>query len=282
MFGYVTVNQPELKIREYEWYHSFYCGLCGELQKAYGIPGQLSLTYDATFLVILLTGLYEPETPCREVRCIPHPLSKHQSRTNEFTAYAADMNVLLAYFQCVDDWKDERNIPKGAMSAALKGAFRKAEAKHPAKAELIADRLRQLEICEKEGDPDIDRASGLFGQITAEMFAVREDNWTEELRRIGFYLGKFIYLMDAYEDLEKDEKSGNYNPFLIRIRKGASVEDCEEYLNMMMAECCRSFERLPILTGVEILRNILYSGVWTRFGITTLRRKEKEQHGRSV
>lgn len=277
MFGYITVNQPELKFREYDWYHSFYCGLCRQLQETYGFRGQMTLTYDMTFLILLLTGLYEPETRLEERRCHIHPLRKHLSRANEFTEYAADMNLLLAYYQCLDDWKDDRNIRKKLMSAALSGGCVKVRNKYPEKAALVEECLNRIGECEKENSEDVDRASGEFGRLTAEIFACRRDEWERELRNMGFFLGKFIYLMDAFEDLEKDEKSGSYNPFLLQLKKGKTKAYCEEILNMMMAECCRSFERLPILEGAEVLRNILYSGVWARYGIAESRRKAREE-----
>ena len=96
MYGYVIVNKPELKFKEYDRYRSYYCGLCDILREQYGIRGQVSLSYDMTFLVILLTGLYEPQTAYLEERCIVHPVAKHPVRKNEVTSYVADMNVLMA------------------------------------------------------------------------------------------------------------------------------------------------------------------------------------------
>ena len=110
MYGYVIVNKPELKFKEYDRYRSYYCGLCDILREQYGIRGQVSLSYDMTFLVILLTGLYEPQTAYLEKRCIIHPVAKHPVRKNEVTSYVADMNVLMAYYKCVDDWKDEKKV----------------------------------------------------------------------------------------------------------------------------------------------------------------------------
>ncbi|MBR1813773.1 MAG: hypothetical protein IJ773_08120 [Lachnospiraceae bacterium] len=286
MFGYITINQAELKFREYDWYHSFYCGLCRQLKKEYGLQGQMTLTYDMTFLVILLTGLYEPETPVRTARCALHPVRSHEERTNEFTAYTAAMNVLLAYYQCLDDWKDDKNVPKYLMSAALKNAFLRVSKEYPQKAETIRVCLEEISKCEQERDPDVDRASGYFGRLTAEIFAFKEDRWEKDLRGMGFFLGKFIYLMDAYEDLEKDEKSGSYNPFLLRLNKAWTEgpvdraffdKDCEETLNMMMAECCRAFERLPVVTGAPVIRNILYSGIWSRFEMVKIKRNQAEK-----
>ena len=113
----------------------------------------------------------------------------------------------------------------------------------------------------------------------AEIFAWRQDEWETELRKIGFFLGKFIYLMDAYEDMEQDAKNGSYNVFLLKKKEEESSEafeeDARQILQLMMAECSKAFEKLPILENVEILRNILYSGVWCRYEMAR-RKKEKE------
>lgn len=107
--------------------------------------------------------------------------------------------------------------------------------------------------------------AGLFGEIMAEIFVWKQDIWKDSLHRMGFFLGKFIYLMDAYEDIDDDIANACYNPFM-RFREREDFDDyCKQILTMMIAECSREFEKLPILTHAEILRNILYSGVWCRF-----------------
>ena len=107
MFGYVTVNKPEIKFKDFDVYRSFYCGLCRELRERYGIPGQISLTYDMTFVVLLLSALYEPPTKKGTSRCVVHPLKPQPVRKNTVTEYCADMNVILTYYKCMDDWQDE-------------------------------------------------------------------------------------------------------------------------------------------------------------------------------
>lgn len=130
---------------------------------------------------------------------------------------------------------------------------------------------------EKAGETDIDKISGCFGKIMEEILAWREDEWEPALRRMGFYLGKFIYLMDAYDDVEKDLEKGNYNPFAQDyIMEGFQERVCQ-ILIMMMAEACREFEKLPIIKYADILRNILYSGVWCRFEAVSEQRKKKQE-----
>ena len=121
---------------------------------------------------------------------------------------------------------------------------------------------------------DIDRAAGCFGRLMAELFVWKEDIWEKTLRKMGFYLGKFIYLMDALDDVEKDKKSGNYNPFLSIADQPDFEENAEKILLMMTAEASRAFEKLPILENVDILRNILYAGIWEKY---EMRKSAKER-----
>lgn len=276
MFGYVVPNESELKLWQFEHYRSYYCGICRDLKEMHGRSGQITLSYDTTFLALLLTSLYEPGDARDEIRCAVHPAKKHPTRRNIYTAYAADMNVLLSYYSCLDDWEDERQVRKYALSRMLKGTAASMSEKYPEKAAVMKKNLDLLHQAEKAGDQNLDKVSGCFGEIMAEIFAFKKDEWEATLRRMGFYLGKFIYLMDAYDDLDKDRKSGNYNPLLARENEPDFDEKCRELLTMMMAECCRSFEVLPVLENLDILRNILYSGVWSRFNAIMEEKNKKK------
>jgi len=274
MFGYVLVDKPELKIREFDVYQSWYCGLCRTLKERSGFFGQMTLTYDMTFLILLLHGLYEPEERCGECRCIAHPTKKHCTRTDEFSEYAADMNLLLMYYKCMDDWNDNKKVTRLGYAKALKGKCRKIEQRYPEKAQAIAATLAKLSQLEVENCRDLDRVSGCFGQLMGEIMACKQDLWEKDLRELGFYLGKYIYLLDAYEDLEKDKEAGSFNPLIDLSETDGFEEQIFAILEMMMAETALRFERLPILENEQILRNILYSGVWSRYDIAKEKRKE--------
>ena len=140
--------------------------------------------------------------------------------------------------------------------------------------EIILDELGELE---KAGETDVDKMSGIFGHIMEEIFAYRQDEWERSLRRMGFYLGKFIYLLDAYDDVEEDVKKGNYNPFSKDYTIKGFDDRVKSMLMMMMAETCREFEKLPIIKYGDILRNILYSGVWCRFEEVSRKRREERE-----
>ena len=268
MFGYIQANKKELKIREFEQYRSYYCGLCHTLKKRYGRRGQLLLNYDMTFLAMVLSDLYEPAEETARRRCALHPAASHAETISEATAYAADMTVLLAYQKALDDWRDEKSPAGRSIAMFLYRDYQELREKYPRQAGTLEKCIRALSKAEKAGSDNIDHVAGLTGRFLAEMFIWRRDVWQRDLRQMGFYLGKFIYLMDAREDLKKDRKKGAYNILLPLMQKDPEgFEDTvRSLLTDMMSGCCRAFERLPLVDLAPILRNILYSGVWNRYG----------------
>jgi len=278
MFGYIAINKAEMKFKDFDMYQSYYCGLCKQLKECYGKRGQMTLSYDMTFLVVLLTGLYEPDTRLDTISCIAHPLEKHAARTDLYTDYAAAINMILCYYKCKDDWEDEHKLKSRAAAKVLSPCIREIEQKYPQKVAVVTQNLQEISRLEKQNEQSIDRMAGLFGNIMAECFVYQKDEWEPYLRKIGFFLGKFIYLMDAYEDVEDDLASGNYNPLKNDFQNNKNfAEDCRTLLTLMMSECSRSFEKLPILLHAEILRNILYSGVWCRYTAVTAKRKKQQE-----
>lgn len=278
MFGYVCVNQQELKVKDSESYRGYYCGLCQELHKRYGRIGQMLLNYDMTFLVLLLTGLYEPKEEQHFGRCVAHPAQKHSQIRNEITGYAADMTVLLAYQKALDDWRDEKSRTKRVLAMTLYPHYKELRQKYPRQARMLENCIRRLSEAEGEHSSDLDYVAGLTGKFLGELFVWKEDVWQEDLRTLGFYLGKFIYLMDAWEDMEKDQKRGNYNIFLDlkNCHPDTFGEEAEAVLVDMMTQCSRIFERLPVIYRADILRNILYSGVWCKYRAIEEQRKKKK------
>lgn len=265
MFGYVTVCKPELKMKDYYTYRAYYCGLCKVLKEKYGFLGQMTLTYDMTFLVLLLTSLYE-EKPTREQnRCVVHPVKKHDMLFNEITEYAADMNIVLTYFHFADDWNDEKSKVGLAGMRALRKTYLKIREQYPKKCEKIRRCLVRLQKAEKRKEESIDVVSGYFGELMGELLLYKEDVWKHTLKRLGFYLGKYIYILDAYDDLEKDKETGSYNPLLPLYHDEKYEEKCGQMLTLVLAECSSAFERLPCIEYGDILRNILYVGVWNKY-----------------
>jgi hypothetical protein len=275
MFGYLSVHKPELRMREFYKYRAYYCGLCKVLKEKYGFLGQMTLTYDMTFLVMLLTSLYESETSQEEHRCVAHPMKRQKMLYNEVTQYAADMNVVLIYYKLLDDWEDEKSKIGLVGFRVLHKTVRKLQAQYPEKCKVIHNCLGRLRQCEERDEENIDIVARHFGELMGELFVYKKDFWEERLREMGFYLGKFIYILDAYDDLEKDIEKNNYNALISLSRQEGFDDKCEEILNFVLAECSHRFEKLPCVEDVEILRNILYAGVWDKFNQKRMKKDGK-------
>jgi hypothetical protein len=280
MFGYVTVNQNELKIKDYDRYRSYYCGLCHALKKRHGIVGELTLNYDMTFLMILLNGLYERPLENEKHRCMIHPLRKHNMLFNEISDYAADMGILLAYYKSLDDIRDDGSVKARAFAAKIKKNAERIIREYPRQAAAVKENVEALAAAEDAGEYDLDKIAGYTGNFTSEVFVWKEDEWSDELRIIGFYLGKFIYLLDAYDDLDTDIKKGEYNPWTKSVKRKDFEALVENTLMMMMSESAKAFEKLPIVQDVDILRNIIYSGVWLKFEAARKKREETKESGK--
>lgn len=282
MFGYIIVNKAEMKFKDFDVYQSYYCGLCKQLKKRGGNLSRLALSYDMTFVYMLLSGLYEPETQCVSCKCALHPFEKRCVRQNICADYVADMSVLLTYYKCLDDWRDERKLHRRALALPLSGKFKKVCEQYPQKTERIKELMEQLAQGETRNSSNLDEMAGLFGHIMGEILSFKKDEWGQSLYKLGFFLGKFIYIMDAYEDIEEDLRKHQYNP-LGRMYESLDFEgECQKILTMMIAECSREFEKLPILEHADILRNILYSGVWVRYEAVRQKRAAAQTEGRGV
>jgi len=279
LFGYININQKELSEESKKIYQAYYCGLCQKLKTNCGTKGQMLLSYDLTFLIVLLTGLYELENTETEFTCPLHLTKKRTAYINEATEYAADMNLILAYQNLLDDWKDEKSYTKKAFVKILDKDYTRIVSKYPRQVRALEEFMHKTAEAEKNKETNLDLVAGLTGEMLGEIMCWREDEWQEEMRTLGFYMGKFIYLMDAYEDYEADQKKNCYNPLVYMEKENDQEFDtfCKLLLTSMMSECAKSFERLPILLHADILRNILYSGVWSRYEYLQLRKKKLEE-----
>ena len=271
MFGYVTASFKELSKEQQNRYGAVYCGICRCIRSRSSGLSRLGLSYDMAFLALLLMSLYEPEEASGLDACILHPIKKRPWVDNEFTRYAADMNVALAYYNCADDWQDDRRLTAAAMMGILKQHLPRIEESYPRQCAAIRDCLDRLSRLEKENCPNPDEPAAAFGELMGEILVYREDLWAPQLRQLGMALGRFIYLLDAAVDYDADKRKGKYNPYLA-MGTGKDLRRWEEYLVLTMGRCTESFERLPLVQDKALLDNILYSDVWVNY-----RRKRKER-----
>lgn len=190
------------------------------------------------------------------------------------------MNVALAYHKCMDNWLDDRNILSRSEALLLKRAHDRVCSRYPEKSAAIETWLQEIHQIESNSNAGIDAPVNSTGKMLGELFCWKDDFWSDSLRIIGDGLGRFIYMMDAYEDLPRDEKSGSFNPLKLYLPDDNFETMCRDALIMMVADCTQEFEQLPLIQDVDLLRNILYSGIWSKY--TLLQKKKKEADGKGV
>ncbi|MBQ2985417.1 MAG: hypothetical protein IJB30_09070 [Clostridia bacterium] len=261
MFGYIQPNKDELRFREYNEYRAYYCGLCKCIGREFGEPVKLALSYDCAFIAILLTGLAGVENT-RRCRCVYKPLSgaRMAAVEDEYIRFAADMDVILAYCKLDDNWRDDKKIGAAAGKAAMKGAFEKAKDRSPQLYRAIHEGIGELSRLEAENIPQIDPPADAFARMmkNAALAAPVENSRNRlALGHMLYHLGRWVYLIDAWEDREKDKKKGSYNPFLAA---GADRERAEFIINCSLNEAINAYELLDIKAHESLLDNIIMDG----------------------
>ena len=273
MFGIVTANLGELTGDQKIRYGAVYCGICRQIRQRSSNISRLGLSYDMVFLAVLLMSLYEPEETAGGSACMLHPIKKRPWVESRYIEYAADMNVALAYYNCLDDWNDERKLSAKAMADHLEAHYPPIRARYPRQCQAIETCIRELSRLERENCPNPDAVANCFGRLMGQLLVYHEDIWAETLWKVGFDLGRFIYLADAVSDYRQDKKRGKYNPFLA-MGGPEDGKQWEDYLVLALGRCTGEYEKLPLVQDKALLDNILYSGVWTGF-----RGKKREDKG---
>lgn len=264
MFGYLIASAGNLTEKEFSRYRSCYCGLCRSLKARHGELSRFTLNYDMTFLVLLLESLYEPVESTGLERCIAHPKEKRAWFRSDISDYAADMNVALSYLKCLDDWKDDGRVLSLSQAKLLKSAFLEVKEKYPRQVAAMEQSITDLSVLEDARIEDPDAAAATFGHLMGSVFQYKDDRWSDTLYALGDNLGRFIYLMDSIIDLDGDAFKNRYNPF----RRYYGLDKKDLYLSILkifLSEAVCEFEKLPLVQDSSILKNILCSGLWSKF-----------------
>ena len=279
MFGYVRINKMDLTFREYEHYKAYYCGLCKYLKRNHTELSRMTINYDITFLIVLLSSIYQPSAQVFHEKCIVDPVKKKKHIINEITEYAASMNILLAYYKLEDDVNDEGGIKSRLVRRAYRKSFKTAYDKYPQKADFIKACLGELRSLEEDQSTSIDQTSNCFARLLEEIFDYKDDEYRDRLRKVGFNIGKYIYIMDAYEDLDEDLEKGRYNPFTdYKDDREALKLRVDKLIGMTLSRLEEAILDLDIKVNKSIIDNIIYSGVYLRYkGLINGADKKKQE-----
>lgn len=272
MFGYIRAFKPEMKVKEYETYKSVYCALCRDMGKRYGVVTRLSLNYDFTFLALLNIALSDSEVSAQRKRCVCNPFKKcNYCVSGDDYAFASAATVILIYYKILDNISDEKYLKKlGALALKMLYAtsHKKAAEQYPEIEQLCKEYMCQQNAVEKENCQSADKAAHPTAKFMEQLFAFCSDEPSKKrvLARIGYCLGRWIYLIDAIEDIDKDRKNGSYNPYLLcdetkDLNSLALKDTLKESLQICEAEAQRAYELLGILKFEPIISNILYLGL---------------------
>jgi len=268
MFGYVNVFRDDLKVKDYMNFRAYYCGLCRSIGKNCSHLSRLGLSYDMTFLAILLSSLSPDITEYIKKPCVAHPFRKRASVIGDNAVdYAADISVILFYCKMKDDWHDDRSFAALSAIIAFRKAYKKASSRHPALTELIIKQLSALSELEKQNCADTDLTADCFAKITEAIFS--PDFIGEKNKRpaawLGYNIGRWIYIIDAYADIDKDLKKKNYNPFLAGFNnknidgyKLNLAKQLDLSLTFTLENAVSGLDLMKIYKNEEILKNILY------------------------
>lgn len=267
MFGYVLPFKPELKIKEYQIFKAYYCSVCKSIGDK-SIISRFALTYDMTFLSLLLSSIYEDEEILRKRFCFYKMKNVVFAEPNLFIKYAADMNIILWNRKLVDNYLDTKNIIYILLSDMLKSK-QYTDIVYE-KIQKIDKHLNELRKLERLKCNSIDEVGHCFANITAEIFSIYDDKYNKILRQFGYNIGKWIYTIDAFDDIEKDIKNNNYNPCIYKFNyKGNSPrefkmsirENIEFTLFKCLNEISKAFELLELKRNRGIIENIVYIGL---------------------
>lgn len=265
MFGFIMPNIPALSQEEERRYRACYCALCRSLRLHRGGLSRVVLNYDMSFLALLLASVYEDEGVWGEERCVMHPAKRHEYWESKFTDYAADMNLLLAYYKCMDDWRDDKNIAALTASRMLSNNGAKILWLYPRQCGIVERSLSELREAELSENPSSDVCADIFGKLLGAVFDYGDGIWSEKLRSFGESLGRFIYMLDACVDFRDDAKHKRFNPLNLLPGLDGYNEASVNLLKMLAGDCADKFESLPVVQDLSLMRNILYSGVWTKY-----------------
>ena len=275
MFGYVRIYKPDLKMAEYEHYQGIYCSLCKQLGKRYGFFARMTLSYDFTFLALFRMAMDDRCAGFRRGRCAFNPLKKRTCCCdNEHIPAAADAAAILTYYKLKDSLVDDgwfRSLPSRLLLPFASRARKKAGERLPAFEAVVKDCMDRQAALEKARTASIDAAAEPTAQMLSflSQLTARSESERRVLERFGYCLGRWIYLIDAIDDMADDLANGSYNPYVLTrgLESGdaAGLREARQYslltLNACLAECIAAYNLLEIRRFDGILRNILEQGM---------------------
>ncbi len=268
LFGYIRASKGDLKVKEYEFYKAVYCSLCKTMGREYSPISRFTLSYDFTFLALLNLSLKDGCDAVERKHCVFNPLKKCIfCKSDDDIKLPAATAVMLNYYKVLDNINDEKGFKKLGFIIAkpfFKAPYKKAARKYPQIDEILSEYITSQTIAEKSPNCDLDMAADPTAKMLSALFMELSDDNAQKrvLDRLGYCIGRYIYLIDAYCDLEDDIKHKSFNPLKQRENPKELIA---QQLYFSINEACKAFELLEIKKYKNILGNILYLGLEETF-----------------
>ena len=272
MFGYIRVCKPEMRIKEYEIYKAVYCSLCKELGKSYGIFARFTLSYDFTFLALLSMSLNESCCGLKQGVCTCNPFKKCNYLENrEELKIPAAAAMIFNYYKLADNISDEKGVKKiGYMliKPVFHSAYKKARKEYPEIDIIVSDYIKSQLDLEANNCTDIDIAAEPTALCMSKIFSMLSVDKVQKrcLERMGYSIGRYIYILDAAVDLAEDIKLSRFNPLKDQINEEELNKNyIQPSLNICIAEAAKALELIDIKKFKNILDNLIYLGLQDTF-----------------
>lgn len=271
MFGYVIPDKPNMLIKDYGVYRAYYCGMCRAIGRRSGQAMRMTLNYDITLLALFAVNIKKAEPKFKQSRCGVHPIVKRETaECFDVFSTVADINAVLGYHKAADDVNDERRAVKRIAKSFIAPYRKRAAKRIPEFDKVCREQYAELVKLETAGEKSLDRLAHPFATIMAE--AGKTVGGGDDFRRLCYNLGRWIYFLDAVDDLRDDVKKGRFNPFAAGLtKKDLTEEKISEIKNtargLLNAASCNIkeiYNAMEITVSEGALSNIVYLGLDAR------------------
>lgn len=281
MFGYIKPNRPNMLVKEHEAYKAVYCGLCNKLGKKFGFWARFTLSYDFTFFAVLGYEFAQAVPEFYRIFCPMKPLKKCAAANNsEVLDLTANFAMIMLYYKALDNIKDNNlkdKLKSILIFPLLKSAFKRAKNENPQIAQIAEEMFARQAQIEDANSPVLDEACEPSAAALGKILAIYAHGETQKriAERLGYLLGRYIYICDAADDMEDDKKDNNYNPLLNsyyqKTKESGEAENpavlktvrenARLSLNLTIAEAAATAQLLEDGTFSGIIHNVLYDGL---------------------
>lgn len=279
LFGYLQIHKPELLVKDFYAYKGVYCGLCKQLGKSYGYISRLTLSYDCTLLALVYVSLNDNNICFSKGRCVVNPLKKCQFCTeNESLKFSSAVSAILTYYKLQDDISDSGffgKVKNRFICLFFKKGYKKARKDYPNIEKAVANMMKEQWDIEHSDNASVDLSADPTAKFISNLILSIPNPHNipvKLLERFGYFLGRWIYLIDAADDYDKDLKKQNFNPFVNYFKDKDCTRDevteyCNSVLNLTVSQMMLAYNLIDFSHFKRVLDNIM------NYGLSEMQRK---------